>query len=48
MMAETMSLGMKCSPEHNETMLTLIARAFLYAHGDAKIALAKALLQLMN
>ena len=47
-MAETMSLGMECSSEHNETMLTLMARAVLYAHGDAKIALARALLQLMN
>ena len=47
-MAETMSLGMECSPEHNDTMLTLMARAFLYAQGDAKIALARALLQLMN
>ncbi len=48
MMAKTMSANMECSPEHNETMLTLMARAFLYAQGDTKIALARALLQFMN
>jgi len=47
-MAETMSLGMGCSTEHNEAMVTLMARAFLYAQGDAKIALARALLQFMS
>jgi hypothetical protein len=48
MMSQAISAGLECIPKEDENMIKLIAKAFLYAEGDAKIALARALLQFLN
>ncbi len=50
MMVESIGLDIKCT-EHggkDMVMVTALAKAFLYAEGDAKIALARALLQFLS
>ncbi len=45
-MAETMVNVRECVMEEGE-LIPLLARAFLYAEGDARVALARALLTMM-